>query len=327
MLDVWKKKLVLKFHEINVELGHTVSIKAKDYVDSKRVKERIIKNIKESDNLKYESVVNEKGKSFPQVGCYTIDFLYKEEKESIRINVKDTTEPKIIFLKEIEIKKGSDLNDLDLNMYLKVRDYSPLNKWQVDFTKVDINKEGIYDLKVSISDKYQNRAKKTLKIKVIESNKSFPINTIKQNEKNEISNKNEINQKETQKNEKTVENKVSNQKVEKEEEIIKETDQIKKEEIPEKHNHKFNKEITEIVHHEALTHDENIYETHVVCKVCHQDFGKDLDGKADIHSVEFGHSYHSVSVLSGKKEVVDQESYDEKVLIGYACSCGERKLF
>ena len=117
---------------------------------------------------------------------------------------------------------------------------------------------------------------------------------------------------------------------------------------------------TKTVHHDAVTrnetitvvdkeaYDEPVYETHVVCKVCGQDFGKGeaASDQAGIHSAEFGHSYHSTKVQIGTKHhdavthqetrtmtvtpaydetVVVRQAYDETVTTGYKCSCGAVK--
>ena len=95
-------------------------------------------------------------------------------------------------------------------------------------------------------------------------------------------------------------------------------------------------------------YDEPVYETHVVCKVCGQDFGKGeaASDQAGIHSAEFGHSYHSTKVQVGTKHhdavthqetktvtvtpaydetVIVKQAYDETVITGYKCSCGATK--
>ena len=135
------------------------------------------------------------------------------------------------------------------------------------------------------------------------------------------------------------------------------------------HKHNYNIPITKTVHHDAVTktvhhdavtrqetytvvdkeaYDEPVYETHVVCKVCGQDFGKGeaASDQAGIHSAEFGHSYHSTKVQVGTKHhdavthqetktvtvtpaydetVVVKQAYDETVTTGYKCSCGATK--
>ena len=139
--------------------------------------------------------------------------------------------------------------------------------------------------------------------------------------------------------------------------------------IGDEHKHNYNIPITKTVHHDAVTkvvhhdavtrqetytvvdqeaYDEPVYETHVVCKVCGQDFGKGSEASlnAGDHSAITGHSYHSTKVQAGTKHhdavthqetktvvvtpaydetVVVQQAYDETVTTGYKCLCGATK--
>ncbi len=114
------------------------------------------------------------------------------------------------------------------------------------------------------------------------------------------------------------------------------------------HKHNYNIPITKTVHHDAVTRnetytvvdketwDEPVYETHVVCKVCGEDFGKNGGADADDHSIDTGHSYTSKKVQVGTKHhdaITHQETrtvtvtpaYDETVTTGYKCSCDATK--
>ena len=114
------------------------------------------------------------------------------------------------------------------------------------------------------------------------------------------------------------------------------------------HKHNYNIPITKTVHHNAVTRnetytvvdkeawDEPVYETHVVCKVCGEDFGKNGGADADDHSIDTGHSYTSKKVQVGTKHhdaITHQETrtvtvtpaYDETVTTGYKCSCDATK--
>lgn len=100
------------------------------------------------------------------------------------------------------------------------------------------------------------------------------------------------------------------------------------------------------VHHDEEGHsetvvveeawDEPIYETQYVCNGCGKAFGKDLTSLivhiAEVHDDEA--SYGSAPVQVGTKHhdavteqrwVVDQSAWDEQVVTGYKCSCGETK--
>ena len=167
------KNLVLTSNEVDAELGQKVSTNVADYLDANKVDnlDKIIKDTKEKDNLKYVTVTNkdEQGnvvskeeKDYPKVGNYTISFTYKKEKQSVKVTVKDTKAP------EITAPDNTDLSTFNFGDLLQATDYSDVKDWKIDTSKVDVNTIGTYDLKVSILDKYKNKASKKLKVNVVE---------------------------------------------------------------------------------------------------------------------------------------------------------------
>ena len=104
-----------------------------------------------------------------------------------------------------------------------------------------------------------------------------------------------------------------------------------------KHTHNW-VEVTQVVHHDAVTHTEQvqvgtepIIENHTVC-----DCGAILDNMTgpeilehQIQCGEFGYGYGPVKVgekpIYENQTIVDQEAYDETVVVGYKCECGATK--
>lgn len=122
------------------------------------------------------------------------------------------------------------------------------------------------------------------------------------------------------------------------------------------HKHSYTIPITEIVHHDAITHqedqghyetvtiseawDEDVYENHTVCYTCGNN--TIIDGQAGAHQIwhaERGETCHygtaSIVVdtihhpaeteqqwIENWVTVVDKEAWDETVTVGYKCSCG-----
>lgn len=122
------------------------------------------------------------------------------------------------------------------------------------------------------------------------------------------------------------------------------------------HKHSYTIPITEIVHHDAITHqedqghyetvtiseawDEEVYENHTVCYTCGNN--TIIDGNAGAHQIwhaEKGETCHYgtanilVNTIHHPAEteqqwvenwvtVVDKEAWDETVTVGYKCSCG-----
>ena len=173
------KNLVLTSNEVDAELGQKVSTNVADYLDANEVDnlDKIIKDTKEKDNLKYVTVTNkdEQGnvvskeeKDYPKVGNYEINFTYGKEKATVKVTVKDTTAPEITAPDSIDIIQYTDLSAFNFGELLQAIDYSDVKDWKIDTSKVDVNTIGTYDLKVSIQDKYKNKASKKLKVNVVE---------------------------------------------------------------------------------------------------------------------------------------------------------------
>ena len=159
--------LILNNESVEVELGEEVSKKVEDYINKDKIKEddlkKIIKEAKETDNLK-----NVKKQNYPKVGEYEINFEYKDEKATVKVIVKDTTKPDINAPQTIDVVQYTDLANFDFESLLSAKDYSKLAKWKIDTSKVDVNTIGEYELKVSIQDKYKNKATKKIKVNVVQ---------------------------------------------------------------------------------------------------------------------------------------------------------------
>ena len=401
------KDLVFTSNEVDAEFGQKVSTNVADYLDANKVDDidKIIKDTKEKDNLKYVTVTNkdEQGnvvskeeKDYPKVGNYEINFTYKKEKQSVKVTVKDTKAPEITAPDSIDVIQYTDLSTFNFGELLQATDYSDVKDWKIDTSKVDVNTIGTYDLKVSIQDKYKNKASKKLKVNVVQApevgegevavtevvtdengNKKTVVTKKSSAEvsKNDavastspVSNKGTVNSSSSASATKPTTNsgtsKPSGNNTSSSNSINSSSSSKGDE-----HKHNYNIPITKTVHHDAVTktvhheavtrqetytvvdkeaYDEPVYETHVVCKVCGQDFGKGSEASlnAGDHSAITGHSYHSTKVQAGTKHhdavthqetktvvvtpaydetVVTKEAYDETVTTGYKCSCGATK--
>ena len=173
------KDLVFTSNKVNAEFGQKVSTNVADYLDANKVDDldKIIKDTKEKDNLKYVTVTNkdEQGnvvskeeKDYPKVGNYEINFTYKKEKQSVKVTVKDTTAPEITAPDSIDVIQYTDLSTFNFGDLLQATDYSDVKDWKIDTSKVDVNTIGTYDLKVSIQDQYKNNSSKKLKVNVVQ---------------------------------------------------------------------------------------------------------------------------------------------------------------
>lgn len=402
------KELVLASDEVKAEFGQRVSTNVADYLDANKSGDvdKIIKDTKEKDDLKYVTVTNkdENGnvvskeeKDYPKVGNYTINFTYKKEKQSVKVTVKDTTKPEIEAPESIDVIQYTDLSTFNFGELLKATDYSDVKDWKIDTSKVDVNTIGSYELKVSIQDKYKNKATKKLTVNVVEApavaegevavtevvtdengNKKTVVTKKASSEvsKNDavastspVSNKGTVNSSSSASATKPTTNSGTSKPSGNNTSSSNSSNSSSSSSKGDEHKHNYNIPITKTVHHEAVTkvvhhdavtrqetytvvdkeaYDEPVYETHVVCKVCGQDFGKGSEASlnAGDHSAITGHSYHSTKVQAGTKHhdavthqetktvvvtpaydetVVVKQAYDETVITGYKCSCGATK--
>lgn len=401
------KDLVFTSNEVDAEFGQKVSTNIADYLDANKVDnlDKIIKDTKEKDNLKYVTVTNkdEQGnivskeeKDYPKVGNYEINFTYKKEKQTVKVTVKDTTAPEIKAPDSIDVIQYTDLSTFNFGELLQATDYSDVKDWKIDTSKVDVNTIGTYDLKVSIQDKYKNKASKKLKVNIVQApevaegevavtevvtdengNKKTVVTKKSSAEvsKNDavastspVSNKGTINSSSNASVSKPTTNSGTSKPSGNNTSSSNSSNNSSSSKGDE-HKHNYNIPITKTVHHDAVTkvvhhdavtrqetytvvdkeaYDEPVYETHVVCKVCGQDFGKGSEASlnAGDHSAITGHSYHSTKVQAGTKHhdavthqetktvvvtpaydetVVVKQAYDETVTTGYKCSCGATK--
>lgn len=401
------KNLVLTSNEVDAEFGQKVSTNVADYLDANKVDnlDKIIKDTKEKDNLKYVTVTNkdEQGnvvskeeKDYPKVGNYTINFTYKKEKQSIKVTVKDTTAPEIKAPDSIDVIQYTDLSTFNFGELLQATDYSDVKDWKIDTSKVDANTIGTYDLKVTIQDKYKNKASKKLKVNIVqapevaegevavtevvtdENGNKKTVVTKKSSDQvsktdavastSPVSNKGTVNSSSSASASKPSSNSGTS-KPSGNNTSSSNSSNSSSSSKGDEHKHNYNIPITKTVHHDAVTkvvhhdavtrqetytvvdkeaYDEPVYETHVVCKVCGQDFGKGSEASlnAGDHSAITGHSYHSTKVQAGTKHhdavthqetktvvvtpaydetVVVKQAYDETVTTGYKCLCGATK--
>lgn len=151
--------LELKKNKVNVEYGTTYTPKFKD----------IVKDYKDfnKDGLEIiNKIPNEKDKTYPSVGKYSITVKYKKKSLKQSVIVKDTKAPEVVLPADIEILQGTDLNTFDFKSLININDLSETSI-DVDTSKIDMNTPGQYDINVTVKDRYNNATKKTSKVTVV----------------------------------------------------------------------------------------------------------------------------------------------------------------
>ena len=155
-------KLELKTNKVNVEYGTTYTPKLKDIVKDYR-------DFNKYDLEIINNIPNEKDKTYPAVGKYTITVKYKKKSLKQSVIVKDTKAPEFVLPANMELLQGTGLDTLDYNSLKSLMNISDLSEIsiEIDTSKIDINTLGQYDFNVTVKDKYNNETKKTGKVTVI----------------------------------------------------------------------------------------------------------------------------------------------------------------
>lgn len=151
-------KLALNKEKVTVEYGTQYKPKLKD----------IVKDYKDFDKKSLQlinKIPNEKDKTYPAVGKYTITVKYKKKSLKQSVIVKDTKAPEVGVPADIEILQGTDLATFDFKSLMNVSDASETTI-DVDTSKVDVNTPAQYDINVTVTDKHGNKTVKAGKVTI-----------------------------------------------------------------------------------------------------------------------------------------------------------------
>lgn len=138
-------KLALNKEKVTVEYGTQYKPELKD----------IVKDYKDFDKKSLKlinKIPNEKDKTYPAVGKYTITVKYKKNSLKQSVIVKDTKAPEVAVPADIEILQGTDLATFDFKSLMNVSDASETTI-DVDTSKVDVNTPAQYDINVTVTAK------------------------------------------------------------------------------------------------------------------------------------------------------------------------------
>lgn len=145
-------KLALNKEKVTVEYGTQYKPELKD----------IVKDYKDFDKKSLQlinKIPNEKDKTYPAVGKYTITVKYKKKSIKQSVIVKDTKAPEVAVPADIEVLQGTDLATFDFKSLMSVSDASETTI-DVDTSKVDVNTPAQYDINVTVTDKHGNKTVK-----------------------------------------------------------------------------------------------------------------------------------------------------------------------
>lgn len=151
-------KLALNKEKVTVEYGTQYKPELKD----------IVKDYKDFDKKSLQlinKIPNEKDKTYPAVGKYTITVKYKKKSLKQSVIVKDTKAPEVAVPADIEVLQGTDLATFDFKSLMNVSDASETTI-DVDTSKVDVNTPAQYDINVTVTDKHGNKTVKAGKVTI-----------------------------------------------------------------------------------------------------------------------------------------------------------------
>ena len=128
----------------------------------------IVKDYKDFDKKSLQlinKIPNEKDKTYPAVGKYTITVKYKKKSLKQSVIVKDTKAPEVAVPADIEVLQGTDLATFDFKSLMSISDASETTI-DVDTSKVDVNTPAQYDINVTVTDKHGNKTVKAGKVTI-----------------------------------------------------------------------------------------------------------------------------------------------------------------
>ena len=141
---------------ITFEVGTKISLKAKDYVNNKRVKE-------EDLTLDLDNVEKDENNVLTKVGEYTFYIEYKGKTTKGKVDVQDTTAPTV---KTEDLVIGVN-EEYELDEFISVcDDYSkPCTVTYKNESDESLNeKAGEYDVSLTVADSYGNKTSITAKL-------------------------------------------------------------------------------------------------------------------------------------------------------------------
>lgn len=185
-------KLALNKEKVTVEYGTQYKPELKD----------IVKDYKDFDKKSLKlinKIPNEKDKTYPAVGKYTITVKYKKKSLKQSVIVKDTKAPEVAVPADIEVLQGTDLATFDFKSLMSVSDASETTI-DVDTSKVDVNTPAQYDINVTVTDKHGNKTVKAGKVTVtakpeISDDEQVVQETVKSSGKKVVSNSSNVTRK------------------------------------------------------------------------------------------------------------------------------------
>lgn len=147
-----------------VELGNEISTNPLDYLDTINLSDQQIEDIKENAVL---AITPESGEmdEYKKVGIYDVNITYRSEEETVQVEIQDTTKPTINGEDDLTFEYGCNLDEYDFAAKYNVDDCSEVSV-NYDYSGVDTDKAGEYQIVIEAKDTYDNSTTKLVKAEV-----------------------------------------------------------------------------------------------------------------------------------------------------------------
>lgn len=126
------------------------------------------------DDLSYSCDTIDENNRYPEVGKHVITYKYRGITKELKIEVKDTTAPKLTKLNDVEIIESDNVN---YENYIDVDELSDY-KVDVDDREVNYSSAGTYNANIKITDKYGNSSDITLPVIIIKLELEISANSL-----------------------------------------------------------------------------------------------------------------------------------------------------
>lgn len=151
-----QEQMKLKNKELTVEYGEIISSDLKTYLENsdEYMKNSTMTGIPE----------NEEGKEYPAVGQYSLKISHRNTNQEVTVKVEDTKAPTFTDgTTKVTVDNGEKINKKKFT----ATDLSDVTI-TVEDSQIDYTKSGNYKVKVTATDKYQNKAQKEIDLTVKE---------------------------------------------------------------------------------------------------------------------------------------------------------------
>ncbi|MEG0685405.1 MAG: C39 family peptidase [Coprobacillus sp.] len=156
--------LKMKYDSFSIELGNPILKSAEYYINKKDLTDKEFQTLSQKTEITVDTTKDDlMNNEYEKTGTYHLTLSYDNQEKKADIVVKDTRAPQIKGDDILYVKTNSQV---DYSKLYKVVDYNDVESLIVDDSQVLINKQGQYNLNLSVKDKAGNIGEKEVIVKV-----------------------------------------------------------------------------------------------------------------------------------------------------------------